>query len=164
MDNMKKVQSVSEENMNEVQIFEMGRIQVKAVQSEKIKVSGSESFAPVLEESIGNSTQEVLQGLFMNVKNEVVYKQDLFVGRVRGINASPYQIVQSAILVNATHIILAHNHPSGCLQPSQEDIKFSKKMKEVLSHFDIILLDHFIVSSNSYFSFAEHALLKNDHS
>lgn len=160
---MRKVQSVSEENMNEVRIFEMGRIQVKAVQSEKIKVSGSESFASVFEVSIGNSTQEVLQGLFMNVKNEVVYKQDLFVGRVRGINASPYQIVQSAILLNATHIIFAHNHPSGYLQPSQEDIKFSKNLKEVLSHFDIILLDHLIVLSSSYFSFAEHALLKNDH-
>lgn len=87
----------------------------------------------------------------MNVKNEVVYKQDLFVGRVSGINASPYQIVQSAILVNATHIILAHNHPSGCLQPSQEDIKFSKNLKEVLSHFNIILLNHLIVLSSSYY-------------
>ncbi|QHM64835.1 hypothetical protein C7M50_01396 [Pediococcus pentosaceus] len=81
----------------------------------------------------------------MDVKNEVVYKQDLFVGRVRGINASPYQIVQSAILMNATHIILAHNHPS------QEDIKFSENLKEVLSHFNIILLNHLIVLSSSYY-------------
>ena len=86
-----------------------------------------------------------MQGLFIDVKNEVVYKQDLFVGRVRGINASPYQLVQSAILMNATHIILAHNHPS------QEDIKFSENLKEVLSHFNIILLNHLIVLSSSYY-------------
>lgn len=165
MDKTRKIQGISSTGLKEVQFFEMGRLQTQAIESEKLKIKGSASLAPILQKSIGNATQEVLQGLFLNVQNEVVYRQDLFVGRTSSIDVSPYQIIQSAVLTNATHIIIAHNHPSGLVKPSDEDIKFSHKLKKILDYCQITLLDHFIVSSLDYFSFAEHGLMevaKND--
>jgi DNA repair protein RadC len=59
----------------------------------------------------------------------------------------------------ASAIILAHNHPSGNLQPSQQDISLTKKIKEVSLYLDIILQDHIIIGDQAYFSFADEGIL-----
>lgn len=64
-------------------------------------------------------------------------------------------IMQAALLCNATGIILAHNHPSGNLKPSEDDMKVTQKIKEASKFLDIQLLDHCILTSTHYISFAD---------
>lgn len=69
------------------------------------------------------------------------------------------EICKYAILNNATAVIVAHNHPSGNLTPSSEDIQVTKKIKEALKLFNIELIDHLIIHQNNYYSFSDNNLL-----
>jgi DNA repair protein RadC len=68
-------------------------------------------------------------------------------------------VVKAALAVNAGAAIFAHNHPSGCSEPSRADEMLTKALKDALVLVDIRVLDHFIVAGNTTFSFAEHGLL-----
>ncbi len=68
-------------------------------------------------------------------------------------------ILKQALYDDATSIILAHNHPSGNIRPSQQDIEITKKLKEASRLLDITLLDHLIISQNEYYSFADEGIL-----
>ena len=64
-------------------------------------------------------------------------------------------IIQAALLANASAIIIAHNHPSGNLRPSIEDNRLTKRVAEAAKLFDIAVLDHLIVTSESFYSFSD---------
>lgn len=68
-------------------------------------------------------------------------------------------IMQAALLCNASGIIVSHNHPSGNLKPSSDDIKMTAKIKDAAKTLDISLLDHVILTSDSHFSFADNAMI-----
>jgi len=68
-------------------------------------------------------------------------------------------ILQAALLCNASGIIVSHNHPSGNLKPSGCDIKMTAKIKEAAKILDMSLLDHVILTSDSYFSFADEGII-----
>lgn len=68
-------------------------------------------------------------------------------------------ICKYAILNNSTKVIVAHNHPSGNLVPSEQDKNITKKIKESLALLDIELLDHLIIHHDQYYSFADNKLL-----
>lgn len=69
------------------------------------------------------------------------------------------KIFQVALKSNASSIILAHNHPSGNLQPSEADIKLTRKIKDAGTNLDLPVIDHIILTSESYYSFADEGLL-----
>jgi len=69
------------------------------------------------------------------------------------------QIMQGAILQNATGMMICHNHPSGNVKPSREDVRLTSNIKEAAKLFDIELLDSFVISSFNYYSFLESGLL-----
>lgn len=68
-------------------------------------------------------------------------------------------ILQGALLTNATWVILAHNHPSGNLKPTEPDKFITEKIKKALTVMDLNLLDHLIVTMESYFSFADEGVM-----
>jgi hypothetical protein len=80
-------------------------------------------------------------------------------GSITGVLCDPKIIFQAALLANATSIILAHNHPSGSLKASQADLDMTKKIKAGAQLLEIELLDHLILTSEAYFSFADNGLL-----
>ena len=80
-------------------------------------------------------------------------------GTIKSTIISIVEILQLAINTNASAIIVAHNHPSGKLIPSQKDIQLTNKIKEACELFDIKLLDHLIITSESYLSFADEGLV-----
>jgi DNA repair protein RadC len=80
----------------------------------------------------------------------------------RGISGSIADIriiFQAAIKANASGLIICHCHPSGNLNPSESDIKLTQKIKEAGNLMDIQLLDHLILTSESYYSFSDNGLL-----
>lgn len=119
------------------------------------KVSSSFGVAQWLQDEIGNETQEVLALFCLNTKNEVVCYSQVFRGTNYSSVAHPRDIYQRAILSNATHILIAHNHPSGHTEPSENDKIFTEKLNRAGEYIGIDLLDHIIVSTKSYYSFRE---------
>jgi DNA repair protein RadC len=73
--------------------------------------------------------------------------------------ADPKLVFAAAIIANACSIIVAHNHPSGNLQPSQADLELTRKMKEAGQLLEIQVMDHVIVTTEGYFSFAAEGLI-----
>ncbi|GAL86822.1 hypothetical protein MYP_4052 [Sporocytophaga myxococcoides] len=97
--------------------------------------------------------------LLLNRSNRVLGWTKVSSGGVSGTVADPRIIFQTALLSNASGIILAHNHPSGNIYPSEPDIQLTKKMKEAGKVLEIPVLDHIIITSENYYSFADEGKL-----
>ena len=102
---------------------------------------------------------EQFKVLFLNRANRVLCVYPVSSGGITGTVADPRLIYTAALRVNAVSIILAHNHPSGSLQPSRADEELTYKIKGAGALLDIKILDHLIMSSEGYFSFADEGLL-----
>lgn len=110
-------------------------------------------------DEIGNESQEVLLVLCLNTRGGVNSLSVVHRGTINQSIAHPRDIFQRAILSNATRIVVAHNHPSGNHQPSENDRLFTQRLKQAGDILGIELLDHIIVTSNSYYSFREESEL-----
>ena len=97
--------------------------------------------------------------LYLNRANRVIKKKKISEGGVSGTVADPKIIYKSALENLASGIIVVHNHPSGNLTASQQDIALTKKLKEGAKALEIQLLDHLIIAGNTYFSFADEGML-----
>ena len=103
--------------------------------------------------------REHLTALYLNARNEVVFKKHLFVGTLDSNICHPREIFKYAIENNAASVILVHNHPSGDPTPSKADLEITKRIKEVGKIMGIDVLDHVIISKNKIFSFKEKKLI-----
>ncbi len=97
--------------------------------------------------------------LFLSASNRVVERYRVSQGGVTATVVDHRLIVKRALELLSIQMIMVHNHPSGAVDPSREDIDLTKKVKSAASLFDIFLIDHVIVSSSSYFSFQQKGLL-----
>lgn len=97
--------------------------------------------------------------LYLNRRNTTLAWFKVSQGGMTGTIADPKMIIKTALDVGAHSIILGHNHPSQETRPSEQDIKLTKQIKNACQLFDIVLLDHIIVCTNSYLSFADEGLI-----
>jgi len=102
---------------------------------------------------------EEFKVLLLNRANRVLQILPISQGGMTGTVADPRLILAAALKVAAVAIILCHNHPSGSLKPSRADEELTAKIKEAAGYFDIKLLDHIILTSEGYYSFADEGLL-----
>ena len=84
---------------------------------------------------------------------------EIGVGSTNLVAVSVKTIFQKALLINAVGIIVAHNHPSGSLQASEADIAMTKKINSAAKIFEMALVDHIIITSEGFLSFAQEGLL-----
>lgn len=139
--------------------LEIGRRKASQEVAEKIQISSSSDLFKVLHPHLGDLQTEQFWAIFLNQNNRILGKNHLSTG---GINQSVVDVrilFKTALEHFATAIVVAHNHPSGNLKPSQEDLKITKQITEAGKILNIQLLDHLIISQNSYFSFADESLL-----
>jgi len=108
---------------------------------------------------MGLEERENFAVLFLNTQNELISYSTLFKGTIDQAAVYPREIAKKALDLNAKSLILAHNHPSGSLEPSSADVQITKKIVSALSLLDIQILDHVIVSPRGAISFAEKGLL-----
>jgi DNA repair protein RadC len=108
---------------------------------------------------IGKEIEEFVV-LYLNSKNKIIDSINQ-VGTVNKANVYIRDIAKQALLNNAISVIIAHNHPSGSMTPSEQDLAVTKKIQKALGLFDINVLDHFIIGSfnGEYLSFSESGLL-----
>ncbi len=102
---------------------------------------------------------ETLTVIALDSKNRVLYCEAVYEGSIDTLPLHIKRIVEIAVLYNAASIILAHNHPSGNLMPSSEDVISTKQAYQALSSIDVNLADHFIIIDGDYFSMAESGFL-----
>ena len=104
-------------------------------------------------------SKEVFSCLFLDNKNQVIKYKIISEGTINSSTVYPRTIMIEAFNQNAAGIILAHNHPSGDASPSQEDIALTQKLKSLMAHVDINVLDHIIIGEGKAYSFAQHGTL-----
>lgn len=119
------------------------------------KVSSSKQIAKSMMYELKDLKQEHLIALYLNVKNELLKKETIYIGSLNQIIAHPREIFKGAVRCSAAQIILVHNHPSGNPTPSANDILFTRRIFSCGKMMGIELLDHLIVGPKSYISLKE---------
>ncbi len=139
--------------------LEIGRRRAAQEVPERIQVTCSQDTYRVLAAHLADLRTEEFWAVFLNQSNKIIYKRRLFSG---GINQSVVDIrilFKTALEHLATGLIISHNHPSGNLKPSAEDLKITKQIQEAGKLLNIQLLDHLIITQTAYLSFADEGLL-----
>lgn len=139
--------------------LELGRRRDKseAIDKKIFRLSGDsyEYFAPVL----ADLDHEEFWVIFLKRNNSFIKMEQLSSGGITGTVADIRMIMKRALELRATSIVLAHNHPSGGLEPSHADRKLTEKIQNGGKVMDIHLVDHLIISHKGYYSFADKKLL-----
>jgi DNA repair protein RadC len=128
----------------------------------KVKIKSSEDVYHVLLDSWNLDTielQEEFKVLLLNRANEVLGIYPLSKGGITGTVVDSRLIFAVALKCNAAGIIIAHNHPSGNLKPSDTDITLTKSIKKCADFLEITLLDHLIITKNGFYSFSNEGKL-----
>ena len=102
---------------------------------------------------------EVFCVLFLDNRHRLIAFEEIFRGTIDGTNVHPREVVRQTLLHKAASVIIAHNHPSGVVDPSQADEGVTRRLQQALALVDVRLLDHVIVGDGQCFSFSEHGLL-----
>ena len=125
-----------------------------------VLVTSSEVAKNMTTLKISNLDHEVFAVMFMNTDNSLISYEILFTGTVDRSAVYPRNIVKRALELNASAVILTHNHPSGNITPSSDDKKITDTLEHILGIVDVRVIDHIIAGKggNTY-SFREHGLL-----
>lgn len=129
------------------------------MQREGVQLRDKESLLKYLRSDIGFSSREEFKVIFLNNYNILVGSETLFVGTIDKSAVYPREILEKVIQYKAKGVIFAHNHPSGNLRPSKQDIQITEHMQEVLEMVDVKLLEHIIITKDGYFSFLQEGLI-----
>lgn len=140
--------------------LELGRRYSVAGILQKEKITTSRDVAELFKARLGSLVYEEFWLILLNRSNNIIETVKISQGGISGTIADIRIMLKEALDKLASGIILCHNHPSGNIQPSHEDISLTRKVKEAGSLMDISLLDHIIVcNKDAYFSFADEGLL-----
>jgi len=139
--------------------LEIGRRRKESEPATKILVSDSDTVFDLIKGDLMDLYHEEFWIVLLKRNNEVIKKEAISKGGVSGILIDSKLIFKRALEETATSIILVHNHPSGSLKPSHEDIRLTKKIKEAGKALDISILDHLIVTNDGYFSFSDGGIM-----
>lgn len=142
-----------------ISAMELGRRRRAEEAVELTRITSSKVVFELMQPLIGELTHEEFWIVFLNNSNKVIFKSQLSKGGITGTVVDVRLVFKMALEVGATSLILCHNHPSGSLKPSDEDNKITQKLKRAGESLEIKVLDHLIVTENSYFSFADEGIL-----
>jgi DNA repair protein RadC len=108
-----------------------------------------------LQSQLAQEEREIFMVIFMDSQHRVIKHSKLFSGTLSHVEVHPREIVREAIKMNASAVILAHNHPSGCAEPSKADKLITERVVKCCQFMDIRVLDHLVIGRGEYVSFAE---------
>lgn len=121
----------------------------------RFSIRSPEDAAKLLIPEMSSLNQEHFVVLFLNTKNQVMHKQTIFIGSLNASIVHPREIYREAVKRSAACIICAHNHPSGVVTPSAEDIDVTNRLVEAGLIMGIELVDHLIIGDHTYLSMKE---------
>uniref|UniRef100_UPI0040494847 RadC family protein n=1 Tax=Flavobacterium sp. TaxID=239 RepID=UPI0040494847 len=142
-----------------VAAMELGRRRRAEEAKVLTKVNSSKVVFEVMQPLIGELPHEEFWVLCLNNSNKIIHKFQLSKGGMTSTIVDMRLMFKILFEQNATSLILAHNHPSGALKPSDADVQITKKIKTAAQQLDFSLLDHLIITEHAYFSFADEGIL-----
>ena len=131
----------------------------KLIKDDKNKISDKEVLLSFLRNKIGYEDVEKFYVIYLSSSNEVLAFEESSSGTLDRSSIYPREIYKRVIMENAKSIIIAHNHPSGNTCPSKCDIDITNEIAKGLKNFGALLLEHIIITRDSYFSFLEEGLI-----
>lgn len=159
---LKKVEGLGEASITFLKLIgELPTIfyENKLKNNDVITIKNKENLLKFLRSKIAYEKIEKFYVLYLSNSNELIACEEKSSGTLDKSAIYPREIYRDVIKYNAKAIILAHNHPSGNINPSKSDMDITKEIAEGLKNFDALLLEHIIITENSYFSFLEEGLI-----
>ena len=143
--------------------LELGRRRQVEEAVEAEVITGDRDVVQMFQPLLAGLVHEEFWVLYLTTANRVLDRVRISQGGISGTVVDHKLIVKRAVELLAASIILVHNHPSGATQPSPEDRAVTKQLIGAASLFDIVVLDHLIISKESYFSFRQEGLIETTH-
>ena len=140
-------------------IKEIASLYLKQKAMEKKQVSCTTELLDFCRTKMGGKKDEEFCVIYLDAQNQIIEFETVQKGIVNQAVVYPRQVLESALKKKATAIILAHNHPSGHVRPSDADIRLTKTIQETAKVLDILVHDHIIIGENRFFSFREEGLM-----
>lgn len=137
--------------------FELGRRFFDKQAGRSVVVRTSEQAFEHLK-SMGHLSKEQLRGLYLNSRYQVIYEEIISVGSLTANIVHPREVFQPALHYNAVAVIIAHNHPSGTVEPTEADITVTQQLQEAGQIMGIDLLDHLVIAGDEFISIPEQYL------
>ncbi|MGB5226825.1 MAG: DNA repair protein RadC, partial [Eudoraea sp.] len=138
-----------------VAALELGRRRQNEKLIDTAQISGSQAVFDLLQPLVADLPHEEFWIVYLNNSNKVIQKAQLSKGGITGTLVDVRLVMKQALELGAVSLILAHNHPSGALKPSEADKKITNKLQKASETMDIRVLDHVIITQNKYYSFAD---------
>ncbi len=140
-------------------IKEISSLYLKQKAMEKKQVSCTMELLDFCRTKMGGKKDEEFCVIYLDAQNQIIEFETVQKGIVNQAVVYPRQVLESALKKKATAIILAHNHPSGHVRPSDADIRLTKTIQETAKVLDILVHDHIIIGEDRFFSFREEGLM-----
>ena len=140
-------------------IKEMGALYLKQKAMEKRQLACTTELLDYCKTVMGGKKDEEFCVIFLDAQNQIIEFETVQKGIVNQAVVYPRQVLESALRKKASAIILAHNHPSGHVRPSEADIRLTRTIQETARVLDILVHDHIIIGENRFFSFREEGLM-----
>ena len=131
----------------------------KIIKDDTNKITNKEILLNFLRNKIGYENVEKFYVIYLSSSNEVLAFEESSSGTLDRSSIYPREIYKRVIMENAKSIIIAHNHPSGNISPSKCDINITNEIAKGLKNFGALLIEHIIITRDSYFSFLEEGLI-----
>ena len=142
-----------------VAVLELARRAMAEQLSQRTVFDAPEAVRQYVQMHIGTRPHEVFAVLFLDAQHRLIVLEELFRGTLTQTSVYPREVVLRALHHHAAAVVLAHNHPSGSIEPSRADEALTQTLRAALSLVDVRVLDHVIVSTGRSFSMAERGLL-----
>lgn len=140
-------------------VKEIGRRILAEELRDTLTLDHPQTVADYLRLHIGHEKVEVSTALLLNRQNQLIAMKELSRGTVAENTVYTREIVKLALDHYADGLIIAHNHPSGSIRPSENDIAFTRRLQQALALVDVVLLDHFVVTAAQAFSMRQAGLM-----
>ncbi len=142
-----------------IAVLELARRAMAEQLSRRTVLDAPEAVRQYVQMHIGTRPHEVFAVLFLDAQHRLIVLEELFRGTLTQTSVYPREVVLRALHHHAAAVVLAHNHPSGSIEPSRADEALTQTLRAALSLVDVRVLDHVIVGVGRSFSMAEQGLL-----
>jgi DNA repair protein RadC len=140
-------------------VLELARRALAERLKERAVFDSPQAVKHYLQLHIAARPHEVFAALFLDAQHRLIALEELFRGTLTQTSVYPREVVMRALHHHAAAVVLAHNHPSGCAEPSRADEAITQTLKATLALIDVRVLDHMIVTRGQTLSMAERGLL-----
>jgi DNA repair protein RadC len=140
--------------------FELGKRKDLEPELKDFNIKDPQSVVKAISTSIKDKAKEHFKLILLNARNKILGISTISIGSLNASIVHPREVFKDAILHSAYSVVLAHNHPSGDTEPSEDDLTMTKRLIEAGKILGIEVIDHIIITKTGFFSFKEKGLLR----